>query len=128
MQNLQPSFFTDAYKSKVMRLKLEKDTLQHQVYLLSLTKYLKIILPKFEKTYMLLMYYLSIRGKDLPDYSKNSTWNLLHLYIDLHCQNIIDEYPGYGVQAISIFKYQCADMTFYDKSIYNRTFQKVIHK
>ena len=46
---------------------------------------------------MLIMDYPSIRGEDLPDYSKTSTWNLLNVYIYANSQILIDEYPGNGV-------------------------------
>ena len=65
---------------------------------------------------MFLIDYPSIRGEDLPDYSKKATWNLLHTYIDAHSQRLIDEYTGDGVHAISRLKYQCANMTFSEKS------------
>ena len=41
---------------------------------------------------MLLMEYTSIRGEYLPDYAKNSTWKILHAYIDAHGKILIDEY------------------------------------
>ena len=40
----------------------------------------------------------------------------------------MDEYPGYGVQTISILQYQWSKTTFADQSRYNRLFQKVVHK
>ena len=46
------------------------------------------------------MEYPFIRGEYLPDYAKKDTWNLLHAYMDAQSQIFIDEYPGYGVQAI----------------------------
>ena len=57
------------------------------------------------------MDYTSIREEQLPDYAKKSTWNLLYAYIDAHSQILIDEYPVDGVQAITILKYQCVNMT-----------------
>ena len=66
---------------------------------------------------MLLMEYLSIRGEDFPDYAKKSTWSLLNAYLDAHRKILIDEYPGYGVHAITILKYQCANMTISEKQI-----------
>ena len=51
---------------------------------------------------------------EFPDYAKNSTWNLLHVYIYAHSQRLIDEYIGDGVQYILILQYQCANMTFPD--------------
>ena len=77
---------------------------------------------------MFLIDYQSIRREDLPDYSKKATWNLLHTYIDAHSQRSIDEYLGYGVQAISRLKYQCANMTLSGKMRYNRLFQQVLSK
>ena len=74
------------------------------------------------------MDYPSIRGGELPEYSKNVSWKLLNAYIYDHSQILIDECPGDGLQSISIFKYQCAKMNFSNQSIYNRTFQKVLHK
>ena len=46
---------------------------------------------------MLLMDYPCIRGEDLTDYAKNSTWDLLHAYIDAHSQILIDYYTGCGL-------------------------------
>ena len=77
---------------------------------------------------MFLMDYPSIRGKDFLYYAKKATWDLLHGYVDAHSQRLIDEYPGDGVQVITIFQFQCANMTFSDKSRYNILFQKVMHK
>ena len=61
---------------------------------------------------MLLMDYPSIRGEYFPYYAKNSTWNLLHAYIDANIQGSKDEYPGYGVQDMKILKYQSTNMIF----------------
>ena len=56
---------------------------------------------------MLIIDYPSIRGEVFPDYARNSTWDLLRTYIDANIQRLIDEYPGYGVQAITILQPQC---------------------
>ena len=77
---------------------------------------------------MLLMYYPSITGEDLPYYSKKSTWNLFHAYIDAHSQILIGECPGYGLQAISRMQSQCTKTIFSDKNRYDKMFQKVVHK
>ena len=77
---------------------------------------------------MLLMDYTYIGGEDLTNYAKKAIWNLFRAYIDAHSQIAIDEYPRYGVQAISILQYQCANMTFSEKIRYNRLFHNVLHK
>ena len=61
---------------------------------------------------MFLVNYPSIRGEYLPDYSKKFTWNLLHAYINVHSQILIDEYPVDGVQSTSRLKPQYANMNF----------------
>ena len=68
---------------------------------------------------MLLMDYPSIRGEYLPDYDKESTWDLLRAFIDANSQVLTDEFPGDRAQAISIFKSQCENMTFVDQIRYN---------
>ena len=77
---------------------------------------------------MLLMDYKYISGKKIPDYAKKAKWNLFHAYIYAHSYRLIDEFPGYGVQAISILQYQCENITFYNQSRYNRMFSQVVHK
>ena len=47
----------------------------------------------------------------------------------MHISKIrIDEYPGDGVQAISVLKPQCANMNFSYQRINDRMFQQVMHK
>ena len=77
---------------------------------------------------MLILGYPSTGRKDLSDYSKKATCKPFHSYIDEHSQLLIDEYPGYGVQAIIILQYQCENMTIVDQIIYNRLFQQLIPK
>ena len=92
------NILTDAYKPKVIKLKLDKDTLKNQVYLLSFIHSLKIVLSQISGTFMLLMDYPYIRGEELPYYAKKTTWNLLHVYIDAHSQRLIDKCLGYGLR------------------------------
>ena len=52
----------------------------------------------------------------------------MHEYLYAHSQILIHEFPGYGLQAISILQSQCANMTSADKIRYNRMFQQLVHK
>ena len=52
----------------------------------------------------------------------------MYACIYAHSQRLIDECPGDGVQDISIFQPQCANMIFTEQSRYNRIFQKVVQK
>ena len=77
---------------------------------------------------MLLTYYPYIIEEGFPYYYKQVTWNLFHLFIYVHSQRLINEYPGYVVQDITTLQYQCANMTFSNRIRYNRLLQKVFHK
>ena len=52
----------------------------------------------------------------------------MHAYIDSHSQILIDDFPVYGLQAISRFQSQCANINFDEKRKYNRMFQQVVYK
>ena len=69
---------------KNLKFKLHEVTVQHRVYFLSFINSLKIVLSQFSETYMLLMEYISIRGEEIPNYSKKAIWKLLmHIYIHI---------------------------------------------
>ena len=52
----------------------------------------------------------------------------MHANIDVHSRRLISEFPKYGVKFIEKLQSHCANMTFADKSRYDRTFQQVTHK
>ena len=64
----------------------------------------------------------------MENYAKKAIRNLLHANIDVNSRRLIAEFPKYGVKCIEKFQSHCANMTFADKSGYDRTFQQVTHK
>ena len=52
----------------------------------------------------------------------------MHENIDVHSRILIAEFPKDGIECIEKLQSHCANMTFSDKSRYDRTFQKVTHK
>ena len=52
----------------------------------------------------------------------------MHANIYVHSRRFIVKFPGDGVRWISKLQSHCANMTFYDKSTYDRIFQQVTHK
>ena len=52
----------------------------------------------------------------------------MHATIDVHRRRLIAEFPRYGIKWIEKLQSHCANMTFADKSRYDRTFQEVTHK
>ena len=53
--------------------------------------------------------------------------NLFHTNIDAHSIRLIAEFPKYGVKCIEKLQSNCANMTFADKSRYDRTLKHVTH-
>ena len=43
-------------------------------------------------------------------------------------QTLMTEFPKDGIKCIEKLQSHCVNMTFADKSIYDRTFQQVTHK
>ena len=52
----------------------------------------------------------------------------MHANSDVHSRRLIAEFPKDGIKCIEILQPHCANMTFADKSRYDRTFQQVTHK
>ena len=48
--------------------------------------------------------------------------------IDVHSRRLIAEFPNDGIKCIKKLQSHCVNMTFADKSRYDRTFQEVTHK
>ena len=59
---------------------------------------------------------------------KKAIRNLLHAKIDVHSRRFIAEFQRDRIKCSEKLHSHCANMTFADKSRYERTFQQVIHK
>ena len=57
-----------------------------------------------------------------------SSETFLHDNSDVHSRRLIAEFPKYGIKCLEKLQSHCANMTFADKSRYDRTFQQVTHK
>ena len=67
---LTAKFLTTAYKSKIIRLKMDEDLLQHRIYFLTFLESLEIIFSQYTETYEVLLDYPKIGGNDIEDYAK----------------------------------------------------------
>ena len=67
-------------------------------------------------------------GGNVKDYEKQAIRNLLHANSDVHSRILISGFPKDGIKCLEILQSHCANMTFSDKSRYDRTFQQVTHK
>ena len=88
-----------------------------------------MIFSKYRETCEVLLDYTKIRGGNvIEDYAKKVIINLLHANIDAHSRRLIAKFPKDGIKCIEKLQSHCANMTFADKSRYERTFQQVTHK
>ena len=67
-------------------------------------------------------------GGGVKDYAKQNIRNLLHANSDVHSRRLIAEFPIDGMICLEKLQSHCANMTFTDKSKYDKTFQQVTHK
>ena len=108
---------------------MDEDPLQHRIYLLTFIDSLDMIFSHYRETCQVLLDYPKIGEDDfIEDYAKKANKNLLHANIDVHSRTLISEFPKDGIKCIEKLQSHCANMTFSDKSRYDRTFQHVTHK
>ena len=65
-------FLTTAYKSNIIKFKLNENPLQRQVYFLSLIKLLEMIFYHYKETCEVLLYDPKIGGEDIKYFQKKS--------------------------------------------------------
>ena len=108
---------------------MDEYLLQLRIYFLTFIDSLDKIFSQCRETCEVLLDYPKIGGDDvIGDYAKKAIRNLLHANIDVHSRRLIAEFPKYGVKCIEKLQSHCANMTFSDKSRYDRTFKQVTHK
>ena len=88
-----------------------------------------MIFSQYTEICEVLLDYSKIGGDDnIEDYAKKATRKLLHAKIDVHSRILIAEFPYDGIKCIEKLQSHCANITFSEKSRYDRTFQQVTHK
>ena len=90
---------------------------------------LEMIFSQYTETYEVILYYPKIGGDDvIEDYAKKAIRKRFHANIDIQRRRLIAEFPKDGIKCIEKLQSHCANMTFDDKSRYDRTIQQVTHK
>ena len=88
-----------------------------------------MIFSQYREACQVLLDYPKIGGDDvIAYYSRRAIRNLLHAKIDVHIRRLIAEFPKDGIKCIEKLQSHYANMTFADKSRYDRNFQQVTHK
>ena len=119
---------TTAYKSKIIRFKMDEDPLQRWIYFLTFEESLEMIFSQYTETCEVLLDYPRIGGEDIECFSKKAIRNILHANIDVHIRILIAEFPMDEIKFIEKLQSHCANMTLADKNRYDKIFQKVTHK
>ena len=107
---------------------MDEDALQRRIYFLTFIDSLDMIFSQYRETCEDLLDYPKMRGGNVKDYAKQSIRNILHANSDVHSRRLIAELPKYGIKCLEKLQSHCANMTFADKSRYDRTFQQNTHK
>ena len=110
--------------SNIIRFKMDEDPLQRRIYFLTFVESLEMIFSQYTETCEVLLDYPKIGGDDIiENYAEKAIRNLLHAKIDVHRRRLISEFPRDGIKCIEKLQSHCANMTFADKSRYDRTFK-----
>ena len=112
----------------MIRFKLDEDPLQRWIYFLTFIDSLNMVFSQYIETYEVLRDYPKQEGGNLKEYAKMAIRNLLHANSCVHSRILIAEFPDDGIKCMENLQSHCANMTFADKSRYDRIFQQVTHK
>ena len=107
---------------------MDEDPLQRRIYFLTFVESLEMIFSQYSENCEVILYYPKIGGDYIEDYEKKAIRNILHANIYVHSRRLIAEFSTDGIKCIEKLQSHCANMTFADKSRYDKTFQQVTHK
>ena len=107
---------------------MDEDPLQRTINFLIFIDSLNMIFFQYRESYEVLRDYPKMEGGNIKDYAKMAIRNLLHANSCVHSRRLIAEFPEDGIKCMEKLQSHCANMTFADKSRYDRTFQQVTHK
>ena len=106
---------TTAYKSKIIRFKLDEDPVQRRIHFLTIVESLEMIFSQYKETCEVLLDYPKIGGENNKELSKKAIRNILHENIYVHSRRLIAEFPGDGIKFIERLQSHCANMNFSEK-------------
>ena len=75
---LTEKLLTTAYKSKIIKFKMDEDPLQSRIYFLTFVESLEMILSKYTEICEVIIDDPKTGGNDIEDYTKKAIMNLLH--------------------------------------------------
>ena len=99
---------------------MDEDPLQRQIYFLTFIDSLNMVFSQYRETYEVLRDYPKLEHENIKFYAKMAIRNLLHANSCVHIRRLISEFPEDGIRCIQKLQSHCANMTFADKSRYDR--------
>ena len=98
---LMGKLLTTAYKSKIIRFKMDEDPLQRRIYFLTFIDSLDLVILQYRETCEVLLDYPKIGGDDaFKVYAKTDIRNRLHANIYVQSRRLIAEFPKDGINCI----------------------------
>ena len=92
---LSAKLLTTAYKSKIIRFKMDEDPLQRWIYFLTFIDSLDMIFSLYRETCEFLLDYPKIGGDDVIEgCAKKDIRNILHANIEVHSRRLIAEFKN----------------------------------
>ena len=101
---------------------MDEDPLQRRINFLTFIDSLNLISPQYRDTYEVLREYPKMEGENVKDYAKIAIRKLLHANSCVHSRRLIAEFPEDRIKCMEKLQSHCANMTFADKSRYDRHF------
>ena len=117
-----------AYKSNIIRFKLDEDPLQSRIYFLTFIDSLDMIFSQYRETCEVLLDYPKMGGANVKDDAKQTIRKLLHANSDVHSRRLIAKFPKYEIKCIEKLQSHCANMNFLIKVDMTGPFSKVYIK
>ena len=93
-------FLKTAYKSKIIKFKMDEDPLQRRLYFLTFLESLEMIFSQYTETCEVVIDYPKTGGDGIEDYSNKAIRNILHANIDVYSRRLIDALPMDGIMCI----------------------------
>ena len=109
---LTATFLTTAYKSKIIRFKMDENLLQRRIYFVTFLESLEIIFPRYTEICKVFLDYPKMGGEDIKYLVKRAIRNLLHENIDARSSRLIAEFSVDGIKCIEKLPSHCANTTF----------------
>ena len=97
---LTEKLLTIAYKSKIIRFKMDEDPLQCRIYFLTFIDSLDMIFSQYRETCEFLLDYPKIGGDNVKDYETQAIRKILHANSDVHSRILIAEFPKDGIKCL----------------------------